>query len=518
MTVPGPVARCGSACALALSTLILLTARPLAGQLISIKTVPIAQGDQFDIFPSHHRGMGGAFIALADTLLDPFRSPARGSRLAVPRLFASPTFYGISKEAGGGRTLPLATFAQRGTWYGGLSLAVQEVDPSRIPTSSNNVVFGPLPPPGVVGVAVPNPGQPPPPPQSHGNAYAFALLGTTLAGPQLSLAASFSWARLKGVDGVEVLYPGSQGIDQFGHAVDARLGLLKEWPGERSLDAVLLHNRFSMSEDVTYAELFWDPSTQRALQRQRLDRELERTETWGLHLQYERPLAASGWRVGWIATGNLMSHPKIPDYEIMSIPRDPGHSHAYQLGIGVSRITGPATFGLDAVYEPIWSHTYAAAAVPTETSLGDTIPVGGKTIENRFRFSNALFRMGVGRELPIGSRPRAATWQLGVAVHAIHYWLNQQDHVQDAARAREDWWVEWTPTWGLTLRFPELELRYSGRVTTGTGRPRSQTDGFVLNDPAAFRAGGLLVAPNGPLTLEGVSVVTHQFSLSLPLH
>ena len=42
--------------------------------------------------------------------------------------------------------------------------------------------------------------------------------------------------------------------------------------------------------------------------------------------------------------------------------------------------------------------------------------------------------------------------------------------------------------------------------------------GFVLNDPAALRAGGLLVAPNGPLTLEGVSVVTHQFSLSLPLH
>src|SRR5256885_6749691 len=77
MTVPGPVSRCGSACALALSTLILITARPLDGQLISIKTVPVAQGDQFDIFPSQHRGMGGASIALAATLLDPFRSPAR---------------------------------------------------------------------------------------------------------------------------------------------------------------------------------------------------------------------------------------------------------------------------------------------------------------------------------------------------------------------------------------------------------------------------------------------------------
>jgi len=27
----------------------------------------------------------------------------------------------------------------------------------------------------------------------------------------------------------------------------------------------------------------------------------------------------------------------------------------------------------------------------------------------------------------------------------------------------------------------------------------------------------VIVAPNGPLTLEGVNVVTHQFSLSLPL-
>src|SRR5207302_3057635 len=113
-----------------------------------------------------HRGMGGASIAVGDTLLDPFRSPARGARLAVPRLFASPTFYGISKETGGGRTLPLATFAQRGTWYGGLSLAVQEVDPSRTPSSSN-VVFAP--PPGVL-VGVPNPGPTPPPPQSHANA------------------------------------------------------------------------------------------------------------------------------------------------------------------------------------------------------------------------------------------------------------------------------------------------------------------------------------------------------------
>src|ERR1041384_4581143 len=77
MTVPG---------ALALSALFLMTAPTLGAQLISIKTVPIAQGDQFDIFPSQHRGMGGVSLALADTLLDPLRYPAPGrpTRRAAP--------------------------------------------------------------------------------------------------------------------------------------------------------------------------------------------------------------------------------------------------------------------------------------------------------------------------------------------------------------------------------------------------------------------------------------------------
>jgi len=131
MTVPGLLARRGDVRALALSALFLTVGPPARAQLISIKTVPVAQGDQFDIFPSQHQGMGGPSIALADTLLDPFRNPAKGARLAVPRFVSSPTFYGVSNRTGGGRTLPLAAFTQRGAWYGGLSLALQEIDPSQ---------------------------------------------------------------------------------------------------------------------------------------------------------------------------------------------------------------------------------------------------------------------------------------------------------------------------------------------------------------------------------------------------
>jgi len=491
-----------------------LAARASA-QIITIRTVPVAQGDQFDIFPSNNVGMGGVSIALADTLLDPFRNPAKGSRAAAGRFFGSPTFYSVSRDAGGGRTLPLAAFARRGLWYGGLSLALQEVDASQVP--SPGVIFG------VEDVAVrqvlppvPDLG---PVERSHGNGYAFATLGRVFPDAGLSVGGSLFWAGLHAVDGVDLLYAGSERIRQRGHAVDVRAGLLKEWAGGRSFEAVVLHNRYGMTHDVTYLDFFWDPNTQTTGQRTRVEENLDRTNIWGLHLQYERPIAQSGWRIGWLATVNQMTHPKIPNYEIMSIPRDPGYSSAFNVGMGLSRRNGPAQFGVDVIYEPIWSYTWADAAGPVETVSGGAIPTGGKTIENRFRFSNLLFRMGVSRELDLGAAVRALGLQLGLAVHAIGYQLDQYDNVQEFGRAQEEQWLEWSPTWGLSLKFPELEIRYRGRVTNGTGRPgvaACQVCRFVA-DGAVVAGGGILAAPSGPLTLEEVKLATHQFSISLPL-
>src|SRR5438309_4497696 len=119
--------------AVRLSSLLLALAGPAAAQLISIKTVPIAQGDQFEIFPSNNLGMGSVSIALADTLLDPFLNPAKGARLGAARFFGAPTAYGISQGAGGGRTLPLAVSAGSGAWFGAFSLALQQVDASKPP-------------------------------------------------------------------------------------------------------------------------------------------------------------------------------------------------------------------------------------------------------------------------------------------------------------------------------------------------------------------------------------------------
>src|ERR1044071_7858610 len=111
-------------------SLLLVLAAPVEAQLIPIRTVPLARADQFDLFPSVNLAMGGVSIALADSLLDPFVNPAKAARAGGSRLFGSPGLYHVTKDAGGGRTLPLGALLRSGPWYGGIALTGQQVDVS----------------------------------------------------------------------------------------------------------------------------------------------------------------------------------------------------------------------------------------------------------------------------------------------------------------------------------------------------------------------------------------------------
>jgi hypothetical protein len=493
-----------------LFTLSLILGTKASAQVIPIRSVPLAQGDQFLIFPTANLGMGDIAIALPDSLLDPFRNPAMGARVAAARLFSAPTVYGISRETGGGRTLPLAVLGRVGRWFGGLSGAVQQVEYS-----------GPMPtPPFPIGIdriqttaILQNPvalGD-----RSHGNAYLHASFGRVLSGSGLSAGGGVLWSRLRAVSGVDLLYPGSQGLAQSGHQLDLRLGLLKEWPGNRSLEALVLHDRYAMTDDVGYLDLFWDAGTQQFVQVPRVEHEVDRLTTTGVHVAYQQPLATSGWRIGWIATANFDRQPRIAPDEVVTLARDQGRSAAYNLGVGFSKTDGPSTFGIDAVYEPIWSSTWAVASAPVVSASGKTIPAGGRTSENRFRFSNVVLRLGVSQDLPLANMTRGVGLQLGVAVRSMHYRLVERDHLAGTSQPFRDSWVEWSPTWGLSLRFPQLELHYRGRIANGTGRPSTFS---VLSGPLlAATPNSLLLPPGGTLGLAGVSTVTHQISLSLPL-
>jgi hypothetical protein len=105
--------------------------------------------------------------------------------------------------------------------------------------------------------------------------------------------------------------------------------------------------------------------------------------------------------------------------------------------------------------------------------------------------------------------------QLGLAVRSMHYRLVERDLLAGTTQWARDSWVEWSPTWGLSLRFPKLELHYRGRITNGTGRPSTFNGAFP--NPLAASPTSILVPQGGILGLAGVSTVTHQISLSLPL-
>src|SRR5262249_9588817 len=102
-------------------------------------------------------------------------------------------------------------------------------------------------------------------------------------------------------------------------------------------------------------------------------------------------------------------------------------------------------------------------------------------------------------------------------VRSIDYTLDQIDHAAETSLRENEHWNEWTRTWGVSLHFTDLELRYAGRSVTGTGRPGITPEGVVFAPNADAAGPNILAAPNGPLSLTNVSVVTHQLSVSLPI-
>lgn len=477
-----------------LATTFLVSSIPFStatAQYISIKTVPVASGNQFLLYPSANLGMAGVSVAIDDPLLDPFVNPAKGSRTEGPVIFGAPTFYGVSDRGPGGRTLPLGVMIGGQTIFGAFSASLQQLDR----TDQGFCLFG--------GCATTLSDA-----QST-NQYLHGMVGTSLPNSEISIGVSVSWADLNAVEGVDLLYGFAENIDQFGSNLDVRVGLLKDSPDGSSLEAIALINRFNMTHDVTNIDWFWDDVLFEQIITRTTERNLDRTNTYGLHLGYQRPLAAAGWRVGGILTANYKSHPKIPNYEVMNIPRDPGYSWAYNLGIGISREMGPARFAAEIVYEPIVSNTWAEAAEETPTASGRTLMVGAKTIENDFQFSNATFRMGVSR------RGETIGLQFGLEVRSISYDLDQVDNVLETFRHQQENWMEWTPTFGFSLDFPEFQIRYTGMFTSGTGRPGVA---WSPRAEAAFDAANdVIVAPSGPLTLQDATVFTHQVVFVMPI-
>ena len=242
---------------------------------------------------------------------------------------------------------------------------------------------------------------------SRENRYVHGMIGRRL-GHGFSLSSSASWWRLNMVDGVELYYPANDRVRQHGEASDVRIGVLKEFRPGHSIEAVALHNRFAMNQDVASTETLWDPTLRQFTSRARIEPNADETDTWGLHLSYLRPLADSTWHIGAILTANRINQPRLPAYDIPEVPADASRAQAYNIGAGISRSTSQLVAGFEAIYEPIWRHSWVRADEPTEARDGTPIDAGANVLENDFRFHNAIARLGLGFAVPIGDWLRAS--------------------------------------------------------------------------------------------------------------
>jgi hypothetical protein len=112
--------------------------------------------------------------------------------------------------------------------------------------------------------------------------------------------------------------------------------------------------------------------------------------------------------------------------------------------------------------------------------------------------------------------PEGRGFQLGFQAHAYRYWLDQYNYVEEFRRKQDEQWTEFTLSWGYFHLYEHFELRYLGRMITGTGQPGVTGSGrmFMANEAAV---NDILLAPDGVLTLNETAVFSHQLVLIIPL-
>jgi hypothetical protein len=501
----------------------MLAATSLAGttqaQLIGLKTVPVPSGEQFLIYPSRNLPMGGVSIALPDPLLDPFTNPALGARVRGVELHALPTVYTGSGSDIGGVSLPIHMVLGSERYFGGFGVVLQQLNNPNagryypVPLATGAASDGTT---SFIGNTSP------------ANTYVHGFLGGTrnVGGNRMSLAGSVFWAGLSSVDGVARLYANNSELDQNGHMLDFRVGVLAELSGGRSLEGNFVHNDFNMTHNISYVEwklvpLVSNPTIPNYVPTTRSETNLDHTTSNGLHIGYMHPLAADGWRIGALLNLDMMSHPKIPTYNLISvqnipierIPRDPGDSHAADIGVGLAYDKAGTLFGLDVVFEPASSHTWADTTTAITTRTGGTITPGQKTVDNTFQFANVAIATGMSRE-----NDRAG-FQLGLQLRSTRYTLHQINYVQVQNYNTRESWMEWTPSWGATLKLGNARLRYVGRLTVKGSPNFGFASGGYAVVPPALDAGGVnyLVPVTSAVTLPDYYVFTNQVSFSIPI-
>jgi hypothetical protein len=478
--------------------LTVLIPRAAEAQLVSLRTVPLPAGEQFLFTPTQTLGMGGPSFALQDAWGDGFVNPARGSRSEKLRLFTLPTFYSADGPTGGGATLPFAFVGRGARVFGGAAFAVQAADDPNAVSGWNGGYY----PMGTTVLTTGNPAKP----AGLGapvNRYGAAYGGWTLGDGRTSVGFGFSAAHLENLSPVERLFWNSRTwIAEAGNSWDARVGVLRDLGAGRSIEALLLNTRSDFSYDVGRAAWgFMAPSTYTT--RYWTDHNRDRDNIWGAHVRYVGGVARDGWRTSFIGTVNRKTYPSLPNYDVASVPRDPGESWAFQAGVGANRTTARRTVVYELVVEPAWSHTWANSA----DSAGAPVV---RTSENWLHFVNGHVLAGAEHRTSWGAL------QYGLRLDEVHYSISRQVFSAGSSVESGSTWLEWTPTWGIALHAGMAELRYTGHITMKGAPDLGWGESKTTVQPPTMDTGDYLPPVIGGWTRDFWSAA-HQITFSVPL-
>lgn len=465
-------------------------------QEINLRTVPLIAVNQSNFYPSLSGGMGNLSIAFDDPLADPLVNPAKASKLGELELFFSPTRNTWSNEDGRAVytssgsakyrgtaiiSMPFGLYLKKDNFFTGGIISYQSYSSDRsIPNNwlNDNTKSD-------IG----------------NNVYLFGLIGMYIPELRLSVAGSVSWIELHAIDGVNLLYPGSYDIKQYGKSLDYKIGFTGEPSKREQLEFVIARTTFKSFHEVTYNFPFWF-YTDSWISGYRIESNKDESNGWVIHTKYKN-LVSNKVKVGAIFTVNWKEHPKIPNYALANIPRDPGSSTAYNIGVGIVDSGKRTTLGFEYIYEPMTSYTWADAGMDNPS-----FPPSFKTVENFFDFYNHIIRGGIYTHTDISW----LDYRLGIQLHFNNYYLKQNDNILNTNRAVHENWIETTLCGGLTINISGFQILYSLQVILGNGIVGSENNFLSPALDAVRNEADFLIAPNGSLVVDGIPLVTQQIS------
>lgn len=478
-------------------TLFLTTlAATASAQSVPFKTVPEPMTETLPL-PTSNPGLAGISFARDDSLRDPFESPAMGALGPAFQISVAPQFYMDHRRTLEGHSLPVAMSWNTRGWFGAAALGTK--DARDTPNEFRNLPWQIRDAAGGV---------------SGENRYVAGSFGRVLFG-RLALGATLIDAEVEIVDGVRRSYPEALSVSQKGTQRTLLLGGLLDAGEGRLLDVAFGQTDVDVIHDVL--EWDWVPSPSGVdgfAPVEHWSTYHDRARIDHARIRYRHYVPSLLTQVAAVATVHSREQLESPSFDLVNVPRDPGTSTFYELGLGFQASDGGvADFFAEVAYVPGRARTKTLADTPTNGRDGGLIDTGQALVDHSFRFSN--WRVDGGAEFNHGR----VTAQLGIGAREHRFTLDQTDHRNGRRHESRESWMEWAIRAGFAVEVGRVTFGYTAQI---------QARGLSPCPPHSFRTScygntetfpgtGEVVAPTSPETLPDFQVFSHGPTLKVTL-